>query len=83
MDNYYFTFTVRDKNGQKANLIEEFNRLKLMRWYLSDCLENIEIYKIIKERVLDRTEPVVMITMQEMEAYMKKRRIDMTEDEKN
>lgn len=49
--------------------IAEYERMK----ELQDFLEDMEIAKIIQERVLDKTEPVEMISQEEMFKFLKER----------
>lgn len=51
--------------------IAEYEHMKAA----SDYLEDLEIAKTIKERVLDKTEPQEMISMEEMEKYFEDRGI--------
>ncbi len=49
--------------------IAEYERMKA----LSDYLGDLAIAQIIKERVLERSEPAKMITAEEMNVYLKER----------
>lgn len=49
--------------------IAEYERMK----ELQDYLEDMEISKIIQERVLDKKEPVEMISQEEMFKFLKER----------
>ncbi len=49
--------------------IAEYERMK----ELQDYLEDMEIAKIIQERVLDKKEPVEMISQEEMFKFLKER----------
>ena len=49
--------------------IAEYERMK----ELADYAEDLEIAQIIKERVLERSEPARMITAEEMRAYLRER----------
>lgn len=49
--------------------IAEYERMK----ELQDYLEDMEIAKIIQERVLDKKEPVEMISQEEMFIFLKER----------
>ena len=51
--------------------IAEYERMK----ELQDYLEDMEIAKIIQERVLDKTEPIKMLTENDLQEYLQKRGI--------
>lgn len=51
--------------------IAEYERMK----ELQDYLEDMEIAKIIQERVLDKTEPIKMLTENDLKEYLQKRGI--------
>ena len=51
--------------------IAENERMKELR----DYLEDMEIAKIIQERVLDKTEPIKMLTENDLQEYLQKRGI--------
>lgn len=53
--------------------VSEYERMKAA----SDYLENLEIAKIIEERVINRKEPAEMLTIEQLKENLRKRDIDV------
>lgn len=66
-------FAIVKNNKTEAVIIsaDEYERIR----ELQDYLENLEIARVIKERVLDKTEPIQMSSEEDLKRYFEDRGI--------